>query len=756
MRQKIIYTLQDRKTVVQEDHLYDQAVYFRQFYDDIILQKVEKYVNGKFSRLEIYLYDECITDEEMLFEYVMVQDIIIIRTQLYGKEKLLHQKQYLSLILKSEKFEVRDDSDRVVSFRHIVDGKPESCRKIRYDHQGSAWPIDYLASGNPQLKKSGLEEQICEFPGPDDREASYYLSFFPFLKTGESVEVAENRYFFTRFGDDIEITLQQAFFSKAFSKKIFINGIHQRSDHFVDHIMIARSYYLYDEAPLILIPEDAGIKTSFHRMQKKDGFTRWEILSYDRNIFENKEIKVFDILGKEIFFQGFDHRDRAVYTRKSAYYDGSYAEYEPFMYDENGAMSTEFITIDDGWSGEDIYISDLRKSGFFNSDYGKYYLSALPEIPDSRFLIKSYREIYRNHLDETITQEEAEALYEYSKEVYHNDLPVAKTTFKALSRQAFKEKRYFEYTETYHPEVREIRKLEDFYEGGKLMYYNRRIMNTYTVYDFLIRDPENFLEVKFSGTVVFDNHYRIISKMTRRERTETLVSGQKIFYHVPDPEYLPVAGSSAFVKIIFNSQGDIETYEDPNRYNSGSFSKEKYQDDFLFTHSPLNTDYYKALEPLVPEEKDYPFSAYQAEELYFQKEDMDHPSVIHLLYSESGLKIAIDDYCYYYFIAKDEDLCELPVTGTNFSLVFSHIRKTSQSIKTECLFDNKIRVNINIDLDSRTIRDALFENNEDGKLSFRKIRSYASSDVYALFSGDMNIGMIDFYSELVTLLLLKA
>lgn len=437
--------------------------------------------------------------------------------------------------------------------------------------------------------------------------------------------------------------------------------------------------------------------------EKKNGFTKWEIETYKKNVFQSREIKVFDILDKEIFKQIIDYKGNIEFTVKNAYYDGSYDEYESFYYDENGILTTEEIFIDDGWSGDYIKISDMKKQGFFDSDYGRYFVSASPEFPESDFLVTSYKEIYRNHLGELIDKEEIGNLYEYSKEIFENGLPKTKTTYKAENKKEFLDKQYKEYVESYHHNVREIPdNLELFYMGRNTMYFNRRFKNNYIVYDFLVRNEEDSFKIDYSGTVVYDNFYRLVSKIVYKERTKELVSGKKINYKYLAPLHKTDV-KTEMVTVNFNSKGEIENYIDKSIYNFEFFSKERYQKELFFSANPMNKPYYKTLESLVPEEKAFPFMEFEQQTILYKMYGDIWDTEIEILLRDSKIKMALDYYSHYYFADKDEDISDIPHSDRSFNVIFFNTVKSETIIETDCLVENKIRVHFTIDLNLRTI-----------------------------------------------------
>ncbi|MFY1047810.1 hypothetical protein [Chryseobacterium sp. GP-SGM7] len=761
MRQKIIYTLKDKETILNEDQLHEHTSYLKHFYCDVVLQKVEEYAFGKLLSAELYISEDNITDEEILFENVFVTAVTIIREKLFQKYTLLHKTRYYLFTRQYENYEIKDSLDRIISILNVYQKgeQPDHNKKTMHGDNGDKLDIYYFSSGNPTFKKSEIEKKLSEFSKNcnEKNDDSYYLNFFPMIPSGEIIETETCKYFSEKFGVEKEVTLQEAFFKRSFEKRIYRNNIHQRTIRFSGFKVYSKDYFVYDNFPMTLKLEDININVTINYLrEKRDGFTKWEIEEYKKNIFTGKRIEVFDILDKSIFRQIFDLKGNVEFTRKDAYYDGDDNEYDGFYYDENGVLTTEYITIDDGWSGEDVYISDLRNRGFFNSDYGKYYLSAKPEIPESRFLIKSYREIYRNHLGEIITKEEAEELYEYIEEIFENDLPKNKTTYKAFSKKDLKEKTYKQYTESYHHHVKEIPNLEDFYLGRNTIYYNRRLENTYIVYDFLVRDVEDFSQVKYSGTVVYDNFYRLISKITFKERTKELISGQKIHYNFFEPHHTTDKGSAESIFVNFNHKGEIENYVDRSKpYSPDFYSKEKYENEYFFSMSAVNQPYYKSLKSLVPEEKAYPFKEFEQETMYFRKEGSHWDTGIDLFMSDSKLKIALDDNCYYYFLGENEKPSDLPIIDSNFNIVFSNIKKSAYKIETDCNYDNKFKMHFIISLDSGTI-ECQFENNFDNKLSFALLQSADYSDLYSFYYDDKRMAMMDIYLELIIQLLLKA
>ncbi|WP_300685703.1 hypothetical protein [Chryseobacterium sp.] len=291
--------------------------------------------------------------------------------------------------------------------------------KYLYLKDGDYREIDYSRSRNPYLEKekfiSYLNEVLAEnnsSPNP-----AYYLEFLPFSPSGEDPEFETVRYF--SFYENKEITLQQAFFEREFDKNIYTEHQLRRTDHFKRLEMIKRTYFINGKSSFS--PEESlNIPVEIHNLiEEKNGFKKWEIKTIKDNTLHTKEVLVTNAEGQRFFYQEVDPFSKKVLvTYKFADFSTLGGSSSTHMkYDAEGALITEGVTLYNYWDSEFYSIEAMHQDGFFESEYGKYFKSASPEIPVNMPVIKT---VYKNHLDEIIPENEAKQQYEYSEETYQN------------------------------------------------------------------------------------------------------------------------------------------------------------------------------------------------------------------------------------------------------------------------------------------------------------------------------------------------
>ncbi|KFF11817.1 hypothetical protein IW15_14060 [Chryseobacterium soli] len=748
MKKKIRYTKRDKKTTLDETQLHENITYLKHIYTGERLEKTEHYHKGVIYCISFYFADEKINDEEILFENIFLNGVNIIREKQLGTCKLVHERCYNKLLLEKDFFRVEDAQRRVISMYHHSKEEYHN-QKTVYSDSNEKLNFYYFDTGIPLLKKEEIERQLQEFSALHQLEvsSSYYLNFFPFTPSGDTPEI-ETCTYYSGFGEEREITLQQAFFEKSFIKKGYTNGTLKRIEHFVKFKISAISYFI-EEGESVALTEQY---TELHYVEeKKNGFTKWKIEQYRNGVLNETLIKVVDLLGKCIFLKCTDqHGNIESCTKYAYYYDSKYSPLDSFTYDSTGRLASETIYEEDGWHGTDHTIQDLKDSGFFDSEYGKYFLSASPEIPELLNPVVSYQLVYKNHLDEIITKSETENLYEYSVESFENGKLVKRINAKAVSKEDFKDKHYIEYIESYHDEVKEITDLAHFTDGRNKIYYNKRKQNNYIIYDFIVRNDDTWSIVKFTGTAVYDNYFRLVSSVTYDAASGNLVSGTKIFY----PHISPLLGSDG-ITVNFNNRGEAVSYTERSLGRPRFFSRELFEKEYFFNVSPVNNEYYRNIEDLIPGKEAFPFFDFKLEKIQYAQEGS-HLQTVELLTHHSKLKVAfLGTYNMYYFLEDGEKL----ETYTNtlhkeFSNVFFyHIEKKKGIIEADCFYPMGIDAHFTIDVETRAIHCDIITPKDE--VRFRLFKTTEFSELYSFWHGEERLWTLDFEAEILIELLLK-
>ncbi|MCA6068643.1 hypothetical protein JI747_015790 [Chryseobacterium sp. RG1] len=115
MEERIVYTARDRKTILNEDELSGKRMYQKHIYQHDELQKVETYFKGELLSLEIYVSDENIPDEDILFRNIFISSVTVIRVKKYEDYSILHFRKYSKCNLQNEEIRVEDSEKRNIA-----------------------------------------------------------------------------------------------------------------------------------------------------------------------------------------------------------------------------------------------------------------------------------------------------------------------------------------------------------------------------------------------------------------------------------------------------------------------------------------------------------------------------------------------------------------------------------------------------------------------------------------------------------------
>ncbi len=298
--------------------------------------------------------------------------------------------------------------------------------------------------------------------------------------------------------------------------------------------------------------------------------------------------------------------------------------------------------------------------------------------------------------------------------------------------------------------MKEVPDLETSHDNSDRIYYNRRTVNHYILYDFITRDYWEGRNAEFSGTVVYDNYYRTVSEIVYDAASEQLISGTKTLYG----QVSPLLGRK-YITVNFNRHGQVESYTDNRFIFPEHHSKEKF-DNKHFGSGPLSQDYYKNLKDLVPENPAFPYYDFTISKMLYGNETGTE-SEMTLLISDSKIKIAAEEYVTYHFLSNEESLEDylraVPDLGLRSQMYFYNISKQKNMIETD-FSGLGIKARFSIDLNTREIDCHSIESSVKD-VSFRKVMSGKVTDLYLFYTGERKI-FVNFYSELLIDLLLKA
>ncbi|MDY0930979.1 hypothetical protein [Chryseobacterium sp. CFBP8996] len=752
MKEKIVYTARDRKTILNQDELTGKRMFMKHVYQNDQLQKTETYFRGDLLNLEIYISDINILDEEILFLNILISSVTVVRVKIDGDYRLLHFRKYSKFKLESEEIKIVDNENRSTAQFHI-DKEDYYHKKSIYSVEGEELSFEYFSTGQPLLKKTEIIKKINEFSQNHALEISrtFYLSFFPYIISGENYEVERSFYFTDSvFKGDIEIDLQQAFFEQNFIKKVYAKNSLHEIIYFEDRKIVKRKYFLRGKKSVDRQHQNYEVEI-YRFNEEKKGFIKWDVESYERNILQKRKIKVYDVTGKKIFSQWFDAVTGKIESSKKYTYhhNSDSSAWEGFEYSKNGKILLNDIKVDDGWEYIHYTIDEIAGKGFFESDYGKYFAEGLPEIPDVQNPVTDYKMIYKNHLGVCIPEKDAKSLFEYAQEIFENKKLKKRVTRTAESWEKRKENIYISRTEVFHNNMKDVSELDSFLNGN-IIYYNHQIKNNYHVYDFVVMDYDYYNKIIFTGTAVFDNYSRIVTKVTRDCSTQKIISAFKIH-----ESYITPLFEIYSVKVNYNEIGEIMNYVD-KRIDERLYSKHQYENEYFYNISPVNNSYYKNLDSLVPEKPAFPFFDFESQRMKYKGHD-NRDSESHLLFSNSKLKVAWSGNFECLYFVDDEPEIEIFSKALSTELgaaYFYNIKKSVSEIETDYFNARGIYAHFIIHLFSDDIKCEILNNHEhENKLSFRLMNDSDYTNRYCFFYDETWISETVIFSEMIKELL---
>ncbi len=678
---KILYKDIRNKKTFKEDELsliIGKSAYIKYYYtDDEKLVKQENF-NCQGILTSTYFYLQLFeTKEEILYKnpHAIIYTIL---KEINGY--IVYEKEsYQGFELSEKIIEVRDEKGRMITEMNL---KYEEYHKyLHVDDEIKR--ISYFEWGEMKDRFSSYFEKKHEVNN------EFYTQLYPIIPDCEFL-IPETKVEYRNLYD-IKLKLDEAFKEDDFTKYIYEQDRKIIEEEFCDGILESRTYYLKPEQTIQDILKECNYNIDniiYYNQHIVNNYVVWDINYYGKQLrLGSKDKKVFNLNDEEIASQSIDAtNNKVIKTQKYSnlmYHEDPF-DFLPFTYDENGKIE-EKIKI----NYDKYCINDFKEKGFFNTEYGRYFLTDEPLVP----YVKGPEKIeciYKNHLEQIIDEVEIKYLYEYKKEIYVNGFL----------------KEVYSYIHKHIPGVEDLdciglelysdqQRLEDIIydsiiKNFDFVFYNKRINNNYIVYD--VEKYDYTSDLKYNGILVQDSQGREIVRVIYQNDKTHIQYAHKIFYDNP------VKGDSAenYHLVEFDKYGNPYRYKRFHWENCEIFSKEKYEK-YEPSSKVLQNPFYKNLRFLIP-----PFPCLKYEELVqkpqYIKIKNDYIYRKECYYNENHqLRI----YHNSIFLYTYEDLTPIKQALTIYEFKYYYnIKRNTDFLTFRCLYKEGLEIDFSINLET--------------------------------------------------------
>jgi|GEM_PF-4811259 len=643
----IIYRNGRNKEILNENDISDDATYNKEYYIDNKPIKTESYFLGKLIGLALYVQPSD-APEKLLRQYIGLKAITLHHHRLsIGKYDYYEIEHYEYLKLIYSKVEVFCPEGTIavywispeyygtngkVYYLSSKDGEQEKKIQVGYHKNGElknvSIPGEKAIESVEEFILSGLEEKY----GIDTR---YYGSLFPLIPgIHEALPKRKVRYI-SSFSNE-PLTLQEALNTEYLTKKVYEDDVLVQTDKYQDGKFYKRRLYFYGESYNKELFHPGVYNVAYYNPKEINNYVVWEANHFNpegklsKRCLEVRDHKRTKIAVQQISLE----TEKVIKTKKYSkeFFDDSEG-YKPFVYDKNGTICKKVKTYNYGY--ETYLISEMRENGFFDTEYGHYFLEPEPLVPYVKGTeLVPKKVVYKNHFGGVIDETETKLLYEYYKETYHNGY-LKKVEHHGTSRWE---------TEVYEDMATDTSKAYGLY------FFNLKNVNGYRIYDAYGKD--SYRDEILTGILVQDIYGREVSRVLHGYGKVQF--GRKILYD----NYMPLLSGSEETHVLYDEDGKVNLYRRVDTINNRihNSTRSAYESESSFQYENVAKPYYRSLEELVPPQSFVRDIRLNERPVTSHDDTTGVRNITGFYSTDNKLRHILDGHEKRYFIPKDEDI----------------------------------------------------------------------------------------------------
>ena len=643
----VIYRNRRNKEILNENDISDDSTYDKEYYINAKLVKTESYFFGKLDGLKLYVQPSG-APENLLNRYRGINAISLCYHRLsVGKYDYYEIEHYEYLKLKYSMVEVLCPegslaqywifpeyygTDRKVYYLPPQNGEQAKKIQVSYHRSGelknASIPGEKDIVCTEEFMTSGLEEKY----GIDIR---YYASLFPLIPNVHKPLPKRKVRYSSSFSNE-PLTLLDALNTKYLKKKIYEDDVLVQVDKDLDGQFHKRSLYFYGESYSKDLFYPGVYNVAYYNPKEINNYVVWEANHFNKEGKLSKRwLEVRDHKRIKIAVQQISLKTgKIIKTKKYSkeFFDDSEG-YKPFIYNKNGSICKKVETYNYG--SETYFISEMRENGFFNTEYGRYFLEPEPLVPYIKGTERVEKEVvYKNHFGGIIDETEAKLLYEYFKETYHNGYIKKVEHHGALSWA----------TEVYEDGAIDTSKAYGLY------FYNLKYVDGYRVYDAYGKD--SYDNEPLTGILVQDIYGREVSRVLYGYGKVQF--GRKILYD----NYMPLLSGSKETHVLYDEDGKITSYKRVDTINNTVVNRTRsaYEAEKYFQQKRVAKPYYRSLAELVPPQSFVRDNQLNERPVTSYDDTTGVRNINGFYNAHNKLEHILDGYEKKYFIPKGEDI----------------------------------------------------------------------------------------------------
>ncbi|WP_291146629.1 hypothetical protein [Flavobacterium sp. UBA7680] len=777
--ERIIYKGSRNEKVLSEEELKNVKSYFKNYYYDNDLIKVE-YIssNGQNNFITYYLQQNESIEEKLL------ENNQFLNRNFYQKlfDKLGFSvylfQSYDFRTLNKQSIVIKDIQENLVveSFPALKNFQESSYSKTqktdaRYSHlerkieRDSVVRVNYFENGDFEsayFSNEDIEMNFQEFFFANnfsekyqlEIDKSFFKSFYPAIPNSD-YNIPEVFIEYLDYYSKNKIAFENIFTEIFFYKTLYINKKKRLFEKIEYGKVTSKTYYLYNEENIedFLAVMQNGIEYCFyHKPIIKNNCTYWEAIQYDeKGIVIEKRNEVYNYQDQLLSVNYLLSNEFRTHSLIKYCYKNNYESQilSIFKYDDSGAISYRDdcgFGSDSMWEDTVWEMPNLKFDTYIKRTENTFFKAFFSEIPESSK--EEIEIIYKNHLGQIISEVEINKVYEYQKEVKINQLTKEIKTYKNNSCS---------FIEYYCSDQEKLEDFEFHYTSNYIVYHNKKHQNGYFVYDIFETVIETLEIGHYKGILVQDLFGREITRVVFKNDEMDLKYARKISYDNFKSE------------LGYDHNTVIVNFEDSNKVlnyysNQTTYTIDEFEKELFSSQEKTNNSFFKSIFPFIPDTEARIYEPFIFKLKLKKQENSFEPEEIRCLYdSNNRLKYVFDGYKKWSFL-KDRSEVNLKLSELlyyHYNISFYNLKLEDNIISCDVLYnlqfekDRYKEFNVRLKINTTSL-DFSYES-DNPIFSFRKIFfEHSQEELFSFYLNEERIWNTEISKEKLIMFLIEA
>ncbi|MDR6760200.1 hypothetical protein J2Y38_000379 [Flavobacterium sp. 2755] len=755
MKEKIIYRGNRNEKVLLEEELKNVKAYFKNYYCDNNLIKVE-YIssNGQNNFITYYLQQNESIEEKLLENnqflnrnfYQKLFDKLGFSVYLFQSYDFRNLEQQSIIIKdKEEKLIVKSTKSLITyqnsGYSKIIKSDAKYSTLSSKVEENSIVRVNYFENGDFEsayFSNENLEMNLQEFLYINDFSERYDLridkdflkSFFPAIPNSDfkipKIFIEYSDYYKNK------ISYKEIFIERFFHKTLYLDKKKLLEEKFEYGKVVSKTHYLSIEENIenfLKVMQNGIAYCFYHKPVIKNNCTCWEVIQYDeKGTLIEKRNEVYNYQDQLISVNYLMSNEFRTHSLIKYCYKNNYESQilSIFQYDNSGVISYRDdcgFESDSMWEDTVWEMPNLKFETYIRRTENSFFKTFFSEVPESSK--EEIEIIYKNHFGQVISEVEINKVYEYQKEVKINQLTKEIKIYKNNSCS---------FVEYYCSDQEKLEDFEFHYTSNYIVYHNKKHQNGYFVYDIFESIIETSKIEHYKGILVQDFFGREITRVVYKNNAMDLKYARKICY---DNFKRELGYDHNTVIVNFEDSTKVLNYYS----NETIYTEEEFEKELFSSLNKTNNSFFKSIFPFVPEIEARIYEPFTFKLKLKKQENSFEPEETKCLYDSNGkLKYLSDGYKNWVFFKDLEEvqLKKEELLYYDYNLFFYNLKLDGDIISYDYKYNLEFEKNRFKEFGGKLFLNARTSDfsceSDDSRFSFRKIYSANIEEyIYAFY-----------------------